>query len=185
VTGEPHSAPPSPSVNEAASARELKELRASVDALSREVSALTLREAPVKSDGSAKAAQAQSVTPLPSTPALQPVALPPPVPVPTQPALPSASPTPPLVDDRESTTAEANALAEHREAVTATYSALSRLDERMSRGETDGASAALEQAAQVLGGAAGDELREAKRLIENEELAMARIHIELALMKAR
>jgi hypothetical protein len=178
ATGELHPAPQSPSVDEAASVRELKEVRASVEALSGEVRALTVRGAPqpradparpaLEVDGPAKAAPLENVT-APSVPVLQPVALPSPVPDVTPAALPSAEP---------------NAATDRQEARSATFSTLGQLDERMSRGDADGASAALGQAAEVLGGAAGEELREAQRLVENEELATARVHIELALMRA-
>jgi hypothetical protein len=77
--------------------------------------------------------------------------------------------------------AQAERVAAERAAVLT----ITRVQEQLSSGDLEGVSAVLEEAAASLTGIAAQELRAASRSLENEDLATARQHLELALIIAR
>jgi tellurite resistance protein len=79
----------------------------------------------------------------------------------------------------------AQAKAEREAAERAAVLTITRVHQQLSSGDLNGVSAILEEAAASLTGTAAEELRAATRSLENEDLATARQHLELALMSAR
>jgi hypothetical protein len=84
--------------------------------------------------------------------------------------------------------ADSDALARERarrEERSAALSSLSRVEEELAAGDTEGAKAALAEAASALDGEGAAELRAATQSLDNEDLATARRLIEGALLQFR
>ena len=164
---------------------ELRKLRAQVEGLTRALAAAQEAEAtaaarvpapePLRTAPPSSLPEAPSSVARPSVPEAPVEA-----PVAEQPAEdPAASER--LAQLEQAAQAQADRAAAERAAVLT----ITRVHEQLSSGNLDGVSAILEEAAASLTGPAAQELRAATRSLENEDLATARQHLELALISAQ